>query len=86
MKNQQILLYQKIQVQTAFWYIITNSFNFFEFLKIFLVNMATVLMMSAEWGTPCLIKIKIFRNESYDDMISDYDVIMRFYHATQVMF
>ena len=26
--NQQILLYQEIQIQIAFWYIISNSFNF----------------------------------------------------------
>ena len=26
--NQQILLYQKMQIQIAFWYVISNSFNF----------------------------------------------------------
>ena len=29
MANQQILLYQEIQTHIAFWYIISNSFNFF---------------------------------------------------------
>ena len=27
--NQQILLYQEIQIKIVFWYIISNSFNFF---------------------------------------------------------
>ena len=27
-RNQEILLYQKIQIQIRFWYIISNSFNF----------------------------------------------------------
>ena len=27
--NQQISLYQEIQIQPAFWYVISNSFNFF---------------------------------------------------------
>ena len=31
--NQQILLYQEMQTQTAFWYIISNSYNFFWVFK-----------------------------------------------------
>ena len=34
-ENQQILLYQEIQVQIALEHIISNAFNFFEPLKIF---------------------------------------------------
>ena len=33
--NQQILLYQEIQIQIAFWYIISNSFNFWVFKEFF---------------------------------------------------
>ena len=39
-RNQQILLYQEIQIQITFWYTISNSFNFFWLLlKIILTNM-----------------------------------------------
>ena len=31
--NQQILLYQKIQIKIAFWHIISNSLNFFWVFK-----------------------------------------------------
>ena len=31
-------------------------------------------MMSAKLAAPGLLKIKIFRNESYEDIILDYDV------------
>ena len=31
-------------------------------------------LMSAKLATPGLLKIKIFQNESYDDIIPDYDV------------
>ena len=34
--NQQILLYQEIQIQIAFWSIISNSFNFSWVFKYFL--------------------------------------------------
>ena len=34
-RNQQTLLYQKIQIQIPFWYIISNPFNFFEVFKDF---------------------------------------------------
>ena len=46
-KNQQILLYQEIQIQIAFEHLICNSFNFFESLKAFLI-MVGILMMSAK--------------------------------------
>ena len=53
---------------------ISNSFDFFLFLKIFLINTVTILMMSAKWATPGLLKIKIFQNKSYDVIVLDYDV------------
>ena len=37
--------------------------------------MVTILMMSAKLTTPCLLKIKIFRNKGYDVIIPDYDVV-----------
>ena len=51
---------RKYTYRFAFWYIISNSFNFFEFLKIFLIDMVTILMMSAKFATPGLLKIKTF--------------------------
>ena len=48
--NQQILLYQEIQKQIPFKYII--FLTFLESLKVVLINMATVLMMSAKMATP----------------------------------
>ena len=53
--NQQILLYQEIQIQIAFWYIVSNSFNFLEPLKIVLINTATILMISAKMVTSQLL-------------------------------
>ena len=37
----------------------SNYFEYFEFLKIILIDMATLLMMSAKLATPGLLKIKI---------------------------
>ena len=53
--NQQILLYQKMQIQIAFWYMISKYFNFFESLKTFLINMVKILMMLAKLATPGLL-------------------------------
>ena len=36
--------------------------------------MVTILMMSAKFATPSLLKIKIFRNKGHDVIIPDYDV------------
>ena len=51
---------------------ISKSFDFFLFLKIFLIN--TVTILSAKLATPGLLKIKIFPNKSYDVIVLDYDV------------
>ena len=72
--NQQILLYQEIQIYIAFWYIISNSFKFFESLKIFLINLVIILMMSAKMTTPGLLKITVFWNKGYDVIIPVDDV------------
>ena len=73
-RNQQILLYQEIQIQIAFWYIISNSFNFSWVLEIFLINLVIILMMSAKMATPGLLKIKVFWNKGYDVIIYVHDV------------
>ena len=44
----------------------SNSFNFFESLKVVLKNMVTISMMSAKMATPGLLKIKVFWNIGYD--------------------
>ena len=65
-RNQQILLHQEMQMYIAFWYIISNSFNF---------SWVFVILMSAKMATPGLLKIKLFLNEGYDVIISVHDVI-----------
>ena len=46
--NQQIFLYQEIEIYIAFWHIFEN---FFESLRIVLMNMVTILMTSAKMAT-----------------------------------
>ena len=48
--------------------------TFLESLKIVLINMVTILMMSAEMVTPGLLKITVFWNKGYDVIISVDDV------------
>ena len=63
------------RIQIAFWYIISNSFNFFsDSLKIFLIKLVIILMMSAKMATPGLLKITVFWNKGYDVIISVDDV------------
>ena len=47
--------------------------NIFGSLKIILINMVTILMISAKLATPSLLKIKIFQNRDYEVKILDYD-------------
>ena len=42
--------------------------------KIILINMATILIMSAKLASPALLKLKIFQNKADDVIILDYDV------------
>ena len=53
---------------------ITNDNNFIESLKIVLINMDTILMMSAKMVTPGLRKIKVFWKKGYDVIISVSDI------------
>ena len=67
--NQQILLYQKTQIQIEN----TDLLTFFEFLKIFFVSMVKSLIMSAKLAAPGLLKI-IFQYKGHDVLIVDCDV------------
>ena len=53
----------------------TSLLNFFESLKIVLINMVATLMMSAKMSTLGLLKEKIFWNKGYDDIIYVQGVI-----------
>ena len=48
--------------------------TYFESLHIVLINMVTILMMSAKMTTLGLLKIKVFWNKGYDVIISVHDV------------
>ena len=72
--NQQTLLYQEIQILIPFWYIISISFNFLESLRVVLINMVTVLIISAKMATPAFLKIKVFWKNGCDVIISVHDV------------
>ena len=72
--NQQIILYQEIQIKIAFSYIISNLLTFFESLKISLIQMVTILLMSAKMATLGLLKLKAFKNKGYNVIISVYDL------------
>ena len=49
--------------------------TFFKSFKIFLINMVTILMVSAKMANLVLLKIKIFWNKGYDVMITVYGVM-----------
>ena len=69
------MLYQEIQIQTAFGYIISNPFNIFWVFKDVLINIVTILIMSAKMVTLGLLKIKVFWNKEFDVIVSVHDVI-----------
>ena len=56
----RVFYIDRMQRQIAFCYIISNSFNFFDSLKIFLTNIVAVLMMSTKKASLGLIKINSF--------------------------
>ena len=49
--------------------------TFFKSFKIFLINMVTILMVSAKMANLVLLKIKIFWNKGYDIMITVYGIV-----------
>ena len=80
-RKLEILLYQKIQILIAFWYIISNSLNIFWVLKDVLINMVTILVMSTKMATLGFLKITMFLSmKSHQNFITwpDYivDVVM----------
>ena len=54
------------------WFLILLPF--LSLWRFFLINMVTILMMSAKLATPGPLKIKIFHNKGCDVIIPDYDV------------
>ena len=72
--NQQILLYQEIQIQIAFWHIISNSFNFSWVFKDFFNKPGYNFDDVSKMLTPSLIKITVFWNKDYDIIIPVNDV------------
>ena len=54
------------------WFLIILTF--LESLKIVLINMVTILIMSAKMATPGLLKLKIFWDKLYDVIISVHDI------------
>ena len=83
--NQHILLYQKVQIETAFWCIISNYFNFFWVFKDFFNKNGYYLMMSAKMATLGLFKANLFWNKGYDIIIYVHDVNKKSYHVTQII-
>ena len=56
-------------------FLFDTSFKIFlESLKIVLINMDTILMMSAKMATLGLLRIKLFWNKGYDVIVFVYDV------------
>ena len=55
------------------WFLILLTF--FEFLKIVLINMITILMISTKMATLALLKIKVFWSKGYDVIISVYNIV-----------
>ena len=72
--SQQLLGCQEILIQTAFSCMISNYFIFFKFLKVILINMVSILMMSAKLAALGLLKIKVFWNKGYSVIIYVHDV------------
>ena len=52
----------------------SNSFNFFESLKVIIINMVAISMMSVKLTTLGLLKIQVSRNKVYDFVFSVLDV------------
>ena len=54
--------------------VVSNSFNFFESLKVVLINMLAILIMSAKLAALGLLKRKVFWNKVYNVIIFVHDV------------
>ena len=51
-----------------------DCINFFESLKVILINMVATFMMSANLAPLVFLKVKVFWNKGYDVIISVHDV------------
>ena len=65
----------RVQILIAFHYIISNYFNILWVFKDVLINLVTILMMSAKMASLGLLQIKVFENKDYDIIVSTHDVI-----------
>ena len=65
-----------------------SSFNIFfnKSLRIALINIVTILMMSAKMATLGLLKIKVFLNKDYDVIFLSMTSATKFYHMNQIVF
>ena len=54
-------------------------------LKIVLIDIVTILMMSAKMATLSILKIKVFWNKGYDVIILSITSLTKFYHVTQII-
>ena len=72
------MLYQKIQIYTAFEYIISNFLNFFESLRFVLITyMVATLMISAKFGYDVIIYVHDITNKILScDLNYIVDVVM----------
>ena len=82
--NQQILLYQEIQIQIPFRYIISNSSNFSWVFKDCFNNVVKILMISAKMATPGLLKIKILWKKVMTSWLLSMTSPTKFYHVIQI--
>ena len=53
--------------------------------KIVLIDIVTILMMSAKMATLSILKIKVFWNKGYDVIILSMTSLTKFYHVTQII-
>ena len=53
--------------------------------RIVLINMVTILIMSAKMATVGFLNIKIFGNKLYDVMFMSFKSAAKFYHLTQII-
>ena len=59
-------------------------FTFLEASRVFLINVFSILMMSAKLAALGLLKLKVFWNKGYSVIISVHDVTKKFFHEPHV--
>ena len=84
-RNQQILLYQEIQIQIAFRYIISNSFNFFWSIYIdFFYKMVTILIISAKMTTIGILIERYFEIKVMTSWLLSMTSTTKFFQVSQI--